>query len=319
MAGNCRAQLRLATGYERGGWIERNRAQAYFWASVAGRRGAADESHPLFDDRFPYKSCATESYFMRDDLGRRVAADLRAHAEAAAAAWVPGHVPDRMGPAEAPGALGVAPPGRQAVGLPPWRPLAAALRRSAPKGKADAQAVFAVAGPSVWVVVAARGEDELKALRTRTGSAVALDEHTLLTNCHVVADMAVIYIKQGRRLAPVHTVAADEASDRCLLRSDEGRLVPVPGVRTFDDLTVGETAYSIGAPRGLEATLGHGLVSGKRGIKGVRYVQTTAPISAGSSGGGLFDASGNLLGITTFQYRESQGINFAIAADEYFR
>jgi serine protease Do len=48
-------------------------------------------------------------------------------------------------------------------------------------------------------------------------------------------------------------------------------------------------------------------------------VQTTAPISPGSSGGGLFDQSGNLVGITSFTLRDSQGLNFAIAVEDYFR
>jgi S1-C subfamily serine protease len=46
-------------------------------------------------------------------------------------------------------------------------------------------------------------------------------------------------------------------------------------------LKVGEKVYSIGAPSGLEKTLGEGLISGLREIKGVRIVQTTAPISPG--------------------------------------
>jgi serine protease Do len=51
-------------------------------------------------------------------------------------------------------------------------------------------------------------------------------------------------------------------------------------------------------------------------MKGIRYLQTTAPISGGSSGGGLFDCAGRLMGITTF-YVDGQNLNFAIAADEF--
>jgi S1-C subfamily serine protease len=96
-------------------------------------------------------------------------------------------------------------------------------------------------------------------------------------------------------------------------------LVPVPGMRHYEDLHVGEDTYSIGAPRGLERTLGQGIISGLRQIRGQRLVQTTTPISPGSSGGGLFDRSGNLVGITTFKLKESEGLNFAIAVDEFFR
>ena len=55
---------------------------------------------------------------------------------------------------------------------------------------------------------------------------------------------------------------------------------------------------------------------------GVRYVQTSAPISPGSSGGGLFDARGNLVGITTLVFvgkeHLNQSLNFAIAAEMYW-
>ena len=90
-------------------------------------------------------------------------------------------------------------------------------------------------------------------------------------------------------------------------------------MRPYRNLAVGERVYSIGTPSGLEQTLGEGLISGLREYSGVRLVQTSAPISPGSSGGGLFDASGNLVGVTTFILREAQSLNFAIAADEYWR
>lgn len=44
-------------------------------------------------------------------------------------------------------------------------------------------------------------------------------------------------------------------------------------------------------------------------------VQTSAPTSPGSSGGGLFDAEGNLVGITTFQLKEGQSLNFAMPGE----
>ena len=46
-------------------------------------------------------------------------------------------------------------------------------------------------------------------------------------------------------------------------------------------------------------------------------IQTSAPISQGSSGGGLFDARGHLLGITTFYFKGGQNLNFALAAEEF--
>jgi S1-C subfamily serine protease len=56
------------------------------------------------------------------------------------------------------------------------------------------------------------------------------------------------------------------------------------------------------------------------GLEGeAEYIQVTTPVSEGSSGGGLFDDRGNLIGVTTFTVRDSQNLNFAIAASEFWR
>lgn len=50
-------------------------------------------------------------------------------------------------------------------------------------------------------------------------------------------------------------------------------------------------------------------------MDGYRLLQTTAPISHGSSGGPLFNASGDVIGITTLTFEEGQNLNFAIPID----
>lgn len=325
--GSCLAQLRLAHGHDRGGWLEKNHAQALYWANVAAanaRAASAAEGHPLFESRFRYGDCTTESYFFREELAKAVPADLKAKVEASAAAWRPGRLPERQGPVEVPAALGVNPAGHGATAattpkLPSWQALPASLRRIPGRIPMGAEEVFATVSRSVHVVVAARSDEDFKANKVRFGSAVAMDERTLLTNCHVIEEMPVIWLRKGNQMVKATPLGGDGQTDRCLMTVSPGRLSAVPGVRSWEDLKVGETVYSIGAPKGLEATLGQGLVSGLRVIKGLRYVQTSAPISPGSSGGGLFDSAGNLIGITTFHIRDADGLNFAIAAEEYFR
>lgn len=90
---------------------------------------------------------------------------------------------------------------------------------------------------------------------------------------------------------------------------------PAVTVGSVADLRTGQKVYAIGAPQGLELSLSDGLVSSLRDIPGGTVIQTTAPISPGSSGGGLFDASGRLVGIMTFQHRYGQNLNFAVPAD----
>ena len=60
-------------------------------------------------------------------------------------------------------------------------------------------------------------------------------------------------------------------------------------------------------------------MSGRRVLENVEYVQITAPVSRGSSGGGLFDDRGNLIGVTTFTIQDSQNLNFAIAASQFWQ
>ena len=81
------------------------------------------------------------------------------------------------------------------------------------------------------------------------------------------------------------------------------------------NLKVGQRVYAVGAPEGLELTLSEGLISALRSVANFRYIQTTASISHGSSGGGLFDAQGRLIGITTFYWSDGQNLNFALPAD----
>ena len=185
----------------------------------------------------------------------------------------------------------------------------------------DARGVYARVNGSVWVVVAGSG-------RTRSGeaggdvslgSAVAVDDTHLLTNCHIVEGHPALDLVQGGDTRRARVVATDAEADRCVLAVAEGGLQPVPGVRPFNDLAVGEAVYTVGTPSGLERTLGEGIISGLREIRGERYVQTTAQISRGSSGGGLFDAHGNLIGITTGYLKSGQSLNFAIAAEDYWR
>lgn len=123
-------------------------------------------------------------------------------------------------------------------------------------------------------------------------------------------------MSQDNKNVDVGLLSANVDADRCVLKS-ETPLGHYVSVRPFGDLKVGERVYSIGAPAGLELTMTDGLLSGKRLTSGQHFVQTSAPISHGSSGGGLFDEAGNLIGITTFQLKGSENLNFAISPEDY--
>jgi len=171
---------------------------------------------------------------------------------------------------------------------------------------------------SVYVVAATASLADARARDVMQGSAVAVSDHLLLTNCHVVKGRPVIKIIQDHTVTDAKLAAADPAADRCVLRADGITLVPITGIRPFGDLAVGEHVFAIGAPLGLERTLSEGMLSGLRHQPGRNMVQTSAAISPGSSGGGLFDDRGNLIGITTLASIGYQNLNFAVAAGDFW-
>jgi S1-C subfamily serine protease len=204
-----------------------------------------------------------------------------------------------------------------AGGWPEWTPEGSAPK-AAKLGKAlDAEALFKLLSPSVVTVENYRGKEEA------LGSGVAVSATEILTNCHVIEGAKKILVKQDKKEWVGKVSRSDPASDRCVLSVPEGKFKPAPGVRAYDDLKVGEPLYTLGSPNGLELTLSSGILSGLREKKNLPYVQTTAPVSPGSSGGGLFDGYGNVVGITTFvqvdRDRINQSLNFAIPADFYWK
>jgi Flp pilus assembly protein TadD len=172
------------------------------------------------------------------------------------------------------------------------------------------QELFKRLASSVFVVEALSAEGSVVAF----GSGVAVASDQVVTNRHVIAEGISLRVRQGNRTWPAVVTHLDADHDLCRLKAEGLNASPV-GVRRSSSLQVGERVYAMGAPEGLELTLSEGLVSGLRDDEGVRIIQTTAPVSAGSSGGGLFDAQGQLIGITTFIVAEGQNLNFALPGD----
>jgi Tfp pilus assembly protein PilF len=169
------------------------------------------------------------------------------------------------------------------------------------------QQLFRSLSDSVFVVQSYNSKGGLIA----TGSAVSVTANKAITNCHVLRGGTQWAISQGNHQWPVSIVRRNSSHDLCEIASPTLTATPVT-IRDSSDVKVGERVYALGAPVGLEASLSEGLVSGLRDESDGVLIQTTAPISHGSSGGGLFDAEGRLIGITTFGIRNSQNLNFAL-------
>lgn len=119
----------------------------------------------------------------------------------------------------------------------------------------------------------------------------------------------------GKKFVRFRRAAGDKKRDICFIRSKDG-LKPVVATRSYDELKVGEKVFAIGSPKGLKNTISEGIISGLRKKEHIRYIQTSAPVTSGSSGGGLFDIQGRLIGITTFILKGGGNLNFAVSVDE---
>lgn len=172
-----------------------------------------------------------------------------------------------------------------------------------------ASRVFATASPSIVVVKAFDSQGKAIA----QGSGVVIAKGIVVSNCHIfrqagTKSASVLY--HDKRY-PAALRYADPAHDLCSFTVKGLGAPPVP-MRNATSLKVGENTYAIGAPEGLNLTLSSGLVSGLREAPDGTVIQTTAPISPGSSGGGLFDGKGRLIGITSYYLKGSQQLNFSL-------
>jgi hypothetical protein len=139
---------------------------------------------------------------------------------------------------------------------------------------------------------------------TKTGSFI-------LTNYHVIFRPGRIIVSTKSGLNVEATICYfDEASDTALLRIRECVRCTVPNPARAAD--IGSSVFAIGTPKSLGWTISNGIVSSVRSKNGIELVQFTAPVSEGSSGGPLFDAKGELVGITSFKVRDSENLNFAL-------
>jgi len=150
--------------------------------------------------------------------------------------------------------------------------------------------------------------------RVSQGSGVVVSRGYVITNRHVVERGNVIRVRQSGFSYDAKVQYADREYDLCGLNVNGLPAEPVT-LRSVNNLVVGQRVYAIGAPQGLELSMSEGLVSSLRPIGGSLNIQTTAAISHGSSGGGLFDRDGFLVGITTFVLKDGQNLNFALPAD----
>jgi serine protease Do len=129
---------------------------------------------------------------------------------------------------------------------------------------------------------------------------------------HVKRDKEFQTVKKEK----VKIVALNPYLDLALLKIEEGSDPPLKKVflGDSDQVRAGDMSFAIGSPFGFSRTVTQGIVSLKnREREGKVYLQTTAPVNPGNSGGPLFNDRGEVVGVVTWKIAiVGEGLGFAI-------
>lgn len=152
-----------------------------------------------------------------------------------------------------------------------------------------------------------------------TGSAfAAFEEGVFVTNCHVIKGEVYsikAQLETGLEFDISSVVAYNDDRDLAILRTEANTGLKPLALGSSADLEKGEKVIAIGSPLGLINTLSTGLYSGT--LKdGHTFLQFSAAISHGSSGGVLFNDKGEVVGITSASFTEGQNLNLAIPIED---
>ncbi len=178
-------------------------------------------------------------------------------------------------------------------------------------GTLTAKEIFAKVSPSI--VYIETYDSSGNALGSGSGFIVD-SSGKVATNYHVIKGSYSAKVKTAAGITyDVQKVLSyNETTDLAILKISATGLTAV-SLGDSSLIETGDNIYAIGNPFGLEDTISNGLISTKsRDINGTTYIQISAPISSGSSGGALVDDQGKVIGITAAVYYGGQNLNFAV-------
>lgn len=188
--------------------------------------------------------------------------------------------------------------------------------------------IFQRAAPSVVQIAVVTKDGNGTSPNVEIGSGFFWDTSgNIVTNSHVVRDAReiAVWFASGERTS-AEIVGVAPTFDLAVIRVGNLRPSPAPiAIGTSRDLKVGQLAFAIGSPFGLEQSLTSGMIGSlkrqlptKMGRSIANMIQTDAAIHPGNSGGPLLDSSGRLIGVNTIGYTiaaSGNSLGFAIPVD----
>ena len=163
--------------------------------------------------------------------------------------------------------------------------------------------------PSVVTLIALDERDQPLALGS--GFFITRDG-VIVTNAHVVTSASRVLVRwRGQNGSAVKILNFARKYDLVTIQTSFTS-TPTVLLADSDTAAAGQDVIVLGSPQGLEGTVSTGIIGGIRTIAGARYLQITAPISPGSSGGPVFNAQGRVIAISTATSAKGQNLNVAL-------
>ena len=164
--------------------------------------------------------------------------------------------------------------------------------------------------------------DSYNYVQSGAGSGVIISQDGYILTCaHVIdgASNVSVQLYDSDQQYTATVVGSDSVADIAVLKIDATGLTPAV-IGDSDKLAVGEEVVAVGNPLGtLGGTVTNGIISALNRpvtVEGnqMTLIQTNAAVSPGNSGGGLFNANGELIGIVNAKSddSEAEGLGFAI-------
>lgn len=150
--------------------------------------------------------------------------------------------------------------------------------------------------------------------RVFMGSGVVVEKNKVATNCHVTGSAHSVAVFKGSIRYRVLNQSSIPELDVCILHTQN---LPLPSVRleTESNTAIGDKVFLYGYPNAVGLSLRHGTIKQLHPFRDSQIIETNAGIVHGTSGGGLFNSTGRLIGLTTFMQNSKKGRFFAVPVD----
>ena len=143
-----------------------------------------------------------------------------------------------------------------------------------------------------------------------------------LTNLHVVKgqdDIEILWADRNKTMAYIIADANIIGMNSQKKYVDDLAILEMEGIKgevinfSKKPIAVGDDVFAIGTPKGLDFSLTRGIISAIR--ENGEIIQTDVALNTGNSGGPLLDKYGCVIGINTFDIKNTEGLNFAISSN----